>query len=172
MAYTGLQRNLLAAAEKYANLGYRVGLSNGKELIGAYECAGNNLGDWDGISFHLAGLACVDIDCSPMPDLDVLPPTLKEKSPRGLHLFYRLPDNLILIDCLPKINWKKHVDLLVSSPSQKVKYGNKKSALVKDWGGHVLVSPTNGYVRVYPDITPNISKLALAPDWLIDALTT
>ncbi len=189
MAYTGQQRFLLRDAEKYHNLGYKVAYAKGKEFLSQYEPAPVVMGwfgivqsqpvespaDFDGISLIPDGLACVDID---IPDFGVvyeeLPPTLKERTPRGWHLWYRLP----LAEMVhggtysPKIKWRPHVDLLTKAtvkPAKRSPYGGKK-ANGSPWGEHVLINPTSGYTRIWPDEMPAYSKLTLAPQWLVDAL--
>jgi hypothetical protein len=131
--YTGQQKTLLVWAQRYHDLGYKMGLASGKELIHTYEptvmatgwmgmqypVAKEQPDDWDNLSIILDGLVCVDLD---VPHFDVLPwhplpPTLKEKSPRGWHLYYRLPDGVVPTD--PKISWKPHVDLLVKGTGKK-----------------------------------------------------
>ncbi len=182
MSYSGMQTTLLVHAARYASLGYEVGFTLGKTLVGKYiqpkpvmtifgpimtQTKVEVPDQWDGISIILDGVVCVDFD---QDFVDVgwgrpLPPTLKEKSPRGYHLFYQLPSNGIY--CLePKVKWRPHVDLLSKGTSKKAtKYGKKSH-----WEGHVLCSPTPGYSRIYPDDCPHKDKLTVAPDWLLDEL--
>lgn len=187
--YTGQQRFLLQAAEKYTNLGYKVGLAKGKEYLQPYEPdtvtaswfgivktqSQNHPEDFDGVSLIPEGIVCVDID---IPDFGViwqpLPPTLKERTPRGWHLWYRLPiaDMVHGRTYSPKIKWALHVDLLTKAtgkPAKRAPYGGKK-ANGSPWGEHVLVSPTSGYTRIWPVDVPEIKKLTEAPQWLVDAL--
>lgn len=184
MSYTGFQTTLLVHAAKYAGMGYQVGYTLGKNLAGKYvkqESVMTIFGpvmtnskveppnEWDGISLLLDDLVCVDFD---QDFVDIgwgrpLPPTFKEKSPRGYHLFYRFPPNSILI-LEPKIKWQPHVDLLVvGAPKKAQKYGKKNTL----WEGHVLCSPTPGYRRVYPDEIPPKNQLTVSPDWLIEELS-
>ena len=181
--YTGQQRALLSVAEKYTNLGFKVGLSSGKELIETYEPPQMVSGwygmmypkpkeypnNWDSISIVLDGLVCVDLDT---PHFDVLqwnplPPTLKERSPRGWHLYYRLPASFIAHE--PKIQWKSDVDILVKGSSKRAsKYGKKD----KPFGGHVVCAPSTGYARIYPDEHPRQEWIPIAPNWILDVLNT
>jgi hypothetical protein len=101
-----------------------------------------------------------------------LPPTWKERSPRGWHLFYRIHDDM-RHSASPKIGWREHVDLLVKDrrkkktrPSRYEVEGDSEAV----WGEHVLTSPTQGYSRIYPDHIPAIMNLPEAPIWLLDAL--
>jgi len=190
-SYTGQQQFLLRAAQKYTDLGYKVGLAKGKTFLQEYESdtpvigwfgivsntPGQNPDDFDGISLIPHGIVCVDID---VPDFGVvyeeLPPTLKERTPRGWHLWYRLPivddrTGRIYMEWYPKIKWRPNVDLLTKGPPPK-----KKSRYVNTtggpdhWGEHILVSPTTGYKRIWPDDIPEQKLLTEAPLWLVDAL--
>lgn len=158
--------SLIQEAEKYTSLSYKVGLASGKLLVDLYKSGTTKVSSsWDGISLILDGIVCVDFDTD-FYDLGYgydLPPTLKEKTPRGYHLFYSLKDPFIIES---KINWRPKVDLLVRS-KKTVKYGAKKVDLLTE---HVLVAPTPNYVRVYPDITPPRKQLTEAPDWLMEAI--
>lgn len=197
MAYTGQQRFLLRDAQKYADLGYRVGLCKGKKFIAEYQPDEVSAGwfgmpvktqkeqptDFDGISIIPEEIACVDID---IPDFGVvyeeLPITWKERTPRGWHLWYRLP-LVIGSPWSPQIKWRPHVDLLVKATRKVI--ATKKRAIygssVDDddedepdatsvWGEHVLCSGTTGYQLVWPEAVPAKDKLTLAPQWLQDAL--
>lgn len=179
--YTGQQKTLLVWAQRYHELGYKMGLASGKELKHTYEPTQMAIGwmgmqypvakeqpdDWDNLSIILDGLVCVDLD---VPYFDVLqwnplPPTLKERTPRGWHLYYRLPEEIVMWD--PKIRWKPHVDLLVMGTGTKPsKYGRKQ----KPFGGHALCAPTPGYTRVWPEEQPRKDQLPLAPQWILDVL--
>lgn len=194
--YTGQQRFLLRDADKYLSLGYRVGLAKDKVLVKEYK---NNVTqtfwgpmqttpevdvDFNGISIIPHEIVCVDID---VPDFGVvyeeLPPTWKEKTPRGWHLWYRLP-LVIGHPWLPQIQWRKHVDLLTKAGTQAVErkfrsvYGSSRAddegeedePKGTQWGGHVLCSNTPGYVKMWPDEIPERDALPLAPQWLQDAL--
>lgn len=197
-AYTGQQRFLLRDAQRYTDLGYRVGLCKGKVLLRSYKAPTSSVGwfgiaitapadngdnDFDGISIIPDEIVCVDID---VPDFGVvyeaLPPTWKERTPRGWHLWYRLP-LVIGQPWLPQIQWRKHVDLLTKAGTIAVEkkfrsvYGSSKNDDDEEdepkgtqWGGHVLCSNTTGYQRMWPDETPAKSDLPLAPQWLQDAL--
>lgn len=171
--YTDFQRLLMQEVLNYQRLGYSVGLARGKDLT-RYRPAPESVGsDWDGISIIMDGVMCVDFDTH-FINLDsgyTLPPTWKEKSNRGMHLFYRLPNGFVGES---KIHWKENIDLLVAG-KKKVIYnasGISKSDILVErvWGQHVLVSPSKGYTRVYPDVTPAKDKLTLAPTWLMDAI--
>ena len=190
--YTGLQRFLLRDAQKYNDLGYKVGLANGKTFLRLYQpdsesgwfgikTPADNGDDFDGISLVPHGIVCVDID---VPDFGViweeLPPTFKERTPRGWHLWYLLP-SVIQIDestvSIPiwssQIKWRPHVDLLTSgapkTPKKKSRYQSTTGG-PDHWGEHVLCSGTTGYQRVWPEEVPNRDQLPLAPQWLQDAL--
>lgn len=183
MSYTGLQTSLLVEAGRYSSLGYRVGYALGKSLVGPFEEVQSvptfwgpmqqtqrtkAPDEWDGISLLLDGLVCVDFDT---PDFDVgwgrpLPSTLKEKSPRGHHLFYRLPDG---VNYDAKIKWQPHIDLLVRSADTKIKKKYGKSG--DTWGNHVICHPTPGYKRIWPDVLPNKNQLTMAPDWILEELS-
>jgi hypothetical protein len=188
-SYTGQQRFLVRDAEKYVSLGYKVGFAKGKELLSQYVPGPVAIGWWgmpiqqpietpegfDGISIIPDGLVCVDIDINDFGVIwDPLPITLKERTPRGWHLFYKLP---VPNKCLAKIKWKEHVDLLCKPgagvvPSLKKKssrYGGMKED-GSPWGEHVLISGTTGYQRIWPDDVPHFDKLTEAPLWLVDAL--
>jgi hypothetical protein len=182
MVYTGQQRFLLQAAANYSGLGYRVGFCKGKSYLGEYQTSAGNPWvqdvsyptNFDGISIIPDGIVCVDID---VPDFGVvwdgaLPPTWKERSPRGWHLFYRIHNDM-RYSASPKIGWREHVDLLVKDrrkkktrPSRYEVEGDSEAV----WGEHVLTSPTQGYSRIYPDHIPAIMDLPEAPIWLLDAL--
>lgn len=197
--YTGQQRFLLQAAQKYSELGYYVGLAKGKSFLQAYEPdtpvmgwfgivtkvqSQNNPDNFDGISLIPKGIVCVDID---IPDFGVvyeaLPPTLKERTPRGWHLWYKVPKIThingqelpepgdLLLE--PKIKWRPHVDLLTkgvpSLPKKPSRYRSTTGG-PDHWGEHILVSPTTGYTRIWPDEMPALKDLTDAPVWLLDAL--
>lgn len=189
-SYTGQQRFLLQAAEKYTNLGYKVGFAQGKEFLTVYQqpelvmtifgpvatkSTADAPEDFDGISLIPEGIVCVDID---IPDFGVvyeaLPPTLKERTPRGWHLWYRLPIAEMAHGRTysPKIKWRPHVDLLTKAtakPAKRAPYGGKK-ANGSPWGEHVLINPTSGYTRIWPENMPARKDLTEAPQWLVDAL--
>lgn len=182
MAYTGQQKLLQARAQQYTSLGYKVGLTLGKGLIGEYTDPSTSLWsglkafgvsepnkDFDGISLMLDGLVCVDFD---KPDLNIgwyyLPPTLKERTPHGYHLFYLIPsDNICKLNT--KIKWQPYVDLLTKEESTAKRRNYKNDPL--PWSAHALCSPTHGYTRVYPEEIPQKIKLAMAPDWLMEVLS-
>jgi len=199
VAYTGQQRFLLRDADKYLELGYRVGLAKDKKFLKEYKNTTTmtfwgpmqttpevNV-DFNGISIIPDEIVCVDID---IPDFSVvyeeLPPTFKEKTPRGWHLWYRLPQ-VIGAPWSPQIKWRPHVDLLTTekivtlslgSPfKRRSRYdtgddddGQDEPAIVSHWGEHVLSSGTTGYQRMWPDETPAKADLPMAPQWLQDAL--
>lgn len=187
-AYTGQQKFLLRDAQQYTDLGYRVGLCKGKAFVKEYKTdifgRVTATEEFDGISIIPHEIVCVDID---IPDFGVvweeLPPTWKERSPRGWHLWYRLP--LVIGEpWLPQIKWRPHVDLLVKAGRKAVEvkfrsvYGKRvqeeddgeDEPLGTQWGEHVLCSGTPGYKRVWPDEVPHRDQLPLAPQWLQDAL--
>jgi hypothetical protein len=179
MPFTGQQSSLFQAAQRYIDLGYTVGLTKGKSLVmddfvpnvksafGRHQA--NTPSDFDGISIIPDRIVCVDID---VPDFsmfwDPLPPTWKEKTPRGFHLFYSLQGS----DYSSKIKWLPHVDLLVKSNVGKSRPGYSKrpdgSEII--WGEHVICSPTPGYTCIYPDQIPENKDLTPAPTWLIEAI--
>lgn len=82
-SYTGQQRFLLREAEKYIQLGYIAGFCKGKEFLGSYVDQFIPE-EFDGISLIPEGMVCVDIDVTDFGVVgEDLPPTLKEKTPRG-----------------------------------------------------------------------------------------
>lgn len=169
-------RRLLSEGLRYKDhLGYTVGLAKDKKLIQHLE-GPKHLPDpntWNNISLVLEDIVCVDFDdCM---SLDVgwdreLPPTLKERSPRGFHLFYRISYSSYIFPVYSRIKWKSNIDLLVRNADNKrsVKYADDDSQ--PPFGGHVIISPSNGYKRVYPDEVPRFEKLTPAPKWLMDEL--
>ncbi len=190
MAYTGQQRYLLQAAEKYTNLGYKIGFAKGKEYLGGYKETTSTVmtffgptitvteeppEGFDGLSLVPDGIVCVDFDINDFGVIwEPLPPTLKERTPRGWHLWYRLPIAEMVHGRTysPKIKWHPHVDLLTKAtvkPVKRAPYGGKK-ANGSPWGEHVLVNPTSGYTRVWPADMPSFNNLTEAPQWLVDAL--
>jgi hypothetical protein len=153
---------LAVAAEHYLQLGYQVGTSYGKELVDDHYSPFNNPKRWDSISIILDGLACVDLDrFTSLGERFVLPPTWKERSPRGLHYLYRLPARF---RGTTKIGWKTNIDLLMKTASKSTPYG------ATAWQGHVLCSPSKGYTRLTPKAIPRKNELPLAPGWLLDYL--
>jgi len=154
--------NLLnAAASHYIRLGYQIGITKQKALVDESFSPYIPCDSWDGITIILNGLICVDMDC--FTNLGYkLPPTLKERSPRGLHYFYRLPLGRRRVS---KIGWIKNVDLLTQTPNKKLLYSSKR-----DFEGHVVCSPSKGYSRLYPNTTPHKMLLPMAPDWLLEAM--
>lgn len=181
--YTGLQSTLLVEAARLCSLGYKVGFAHNKKFISEYEReetvqaifgpyntivrgAPTNGEEWDGISIIPEGVVCVDFDT---PDFDVgwgrpLPPTLKERTPRGYHLYYSLPTGDFIYE--PKIKFTKNVDLLVKGRIKK-RYGGRKE---ETWGNHVVCHPTPGYKRIWPDTVPHVDDLPRAPDWIIELI--
>lgn len=131
-------------------------------------------------------LCCVDID-SPrwnLPGGCTLPPTLKEKSPRGLHLIYRLPSDFVPTQG-SKIKWRPGIDLLIGTRSDVehcaqdnylhrsvyddvVVDNDQRVKTYSAFENHVLCSPTEGYARVWPEGLQDVSDLSLAPKWLLD----
>jgi len=167
--YNGQQISLHTQALRYIDLGYSVGMAKGKEYLGHFDQDESRLPpECDGISFVPDGIVCIDYDCD-FKDLgwrrDV-PPTLKEKTPRGWHLFYQLPKNPRDY-WKPVIEWQKDIDLLVNDGRERP-YKNKSI----HWARHILVSPTPGYKRIYPDQVPQKDKLTIAPEWLIKEITS
>jgi hypothetical protein len=151
------------AANLYSNLNYRIGMTKGKELVLDHYTRYIDNESWDRISIILDGMVCVDLDrFVSLGNEFALPETLKERSPRGLHFFYRLPHGF---KGSSKIGWKKNVDLLTLD-SVNLIYRNPN----KMWQGHVLCSPSKGYSRLYPKAMPEKSQLPVAPDWILDAL--
>ena len=200
MAYTGLQRTLISRATAYTKLGYKIGFAKGKAFLGEYKensqtvmtmfgpyVTGTEVDapeGFDGISVIPEGFVCVDLDVNDFGVIwmGALPPTWKERTPRGWHLFYSLPAPVYAMGMrgtpprTTKIKWQPHVDLLIKDEPNpnKVKrrspYGGKKDD-GSPWGEHVLISPTPGYTLRYPEgeCLPK-DKLTLAPQWLVDAL--
>lgn len=192
MAYTGLQRTLISKATEYTKLGYKIGFAKGKAFLAEYKLPPAVMTMWgpfqqgepetpedfDGISIIPEGIACVDLDINDFGVIWMgsLPPTWKERTPRGWHLFYNLPIAEMVHgrEYTTKIKWQPHVDLLVKEPPKPKKKRSAYSGMKDDgspWGEHVLISPTPGYERRWPqDSCPVKDKLAMAPQWLIDAL--
>lgn len=169
VSYRGQQVSLHAQALRYIDLGYLVGMAKGKEYLGPLDGDEKHLpAECDGISFIPDGMVCIDYDCD-FKDLgwrrDV-PPTLKEKTPRGWHLFYRLPSKP-REHWKPVIEWQENVDLLVNDGRERP-YKSKSL----HWARHILVSPSTGYRRIYPDQIPEKDKLTMAPDWLIQEVSS
>ncbi len=163
--YRGKQRHLARFVDELRRKGYDVSYAKGKALVTDH--------DWDGIGVRLTGLVCVDFDCMFYDIGHELPPTWKERSPNGLHLFYRLRDDVAgKAKC--KIKWKPGVDLLVPTASAGQKYGTREEdgGMSNVWGGHVIVAPTPGYVCVNPSEAPMRDQLPFAPAWLEKALTS
>lgn len=156
------------AADHYVRLGYRIGVTKNKILVaeprGVPRLNGDPVLDpksWDGISIILDGLVCVDMDR--FTNLGVeLPPSLKERSPRGLHFLYRLPPNY---KGQTIIGWRKNVDLLTRNIHAKSRYNSDGA-----FEGHVLCSPSKGYSRLYPYAIPARNALPIAPNWLLDMM--
>lgn len=160
---------LMIEANKLTNLGYEVGLASGKSLVDTFHAGmqAQFLGNIDAISVILNDLVCVDFDTHMHMDVgwgNDLPYTWKEKSPRGCHLFYRLPyDSLSRRET--KVKWKPDVDLLTRGKTMRSRYGVSQTA-----SAHVLVAPSPGYRKIYPDATPHHDELPMAPDWLVEAI--
>lgn len=180
MAYTGQQHALLAAAAHYHKKGYSVGLAKGKAFVEQFlpsdphRMQTNASMQFDGISVIPDGIVCVDFD---EPDFGLidepLPPTWKERTRRGWHLFYRLPVTTVIKKRgSAKIAWRKHVDLLVKTDSDEEKVVTYGRGAQNDepWMRHVLVSPTEGYQLIWPEEVPTKQELTEAPDWIIDAI--
>jgi hypothetical protein len=195
--YTGLQRTLISKAGEYVKLGYRIGFSKGKAFLSEYVVSTTTVmtmfgpyqtqgeveapDDFDGISVIPEDFVCVDIDVNDFGVIWMgsLPPTWKERTPRGWHLFYNIPAPIFAMGqrCSPerttKIKWQPHVDLLIKGPPPKNKKRSAYSGMKEDgspWGEHVLISPTPGYERKWPEDKPKKTELAMAPQWLVDAL--
>ncbi len=170
--------NLAGTAHRYVALGYSVGFAKAKTLVSEFRGDVPH-GKFDGISIILDDLVCVDFDTHLSMDLGWgcdLPPTWKEKTPRGFHLFYLLENNSpnpcdifgeIKLQGSPKreskIKWKPNVDLLVKG-RKPVRYGG---AIAQ---AHALCYPTPGYSLIHPDIPPPKDELTPAPSWLLDAV--
>lgn|SRR5512135_2543394 len=197
-SYTGQQQFLLQSAQRYTDLGYKIGLAKGKEFLGLYQPDSVVSGwfgmpiktqqeqpstDFNAISLIPDGVVCVDFD---EPDFGLvwepLPPTWKERTPRGWHLFYYL-DPEVRDQVKPKVKWRASVDLLVvpgkdiepdtMKSEQLLRYNRKKTPDQPNggtWARHVLISRSDGYKLVWPDEVPPLSKLTPAPDWLVQQL--
>jgi hypothetical protein len=177
MALDRWQRTLLLShANRYIDKNYRVGLCDGKAFLKEYSPQGPET-EFDGISIIPEQIACVDFDCD-FKDLGWgrdLPVTWKEKTPRGWHLFYKLPEGKFE----PRIHFKPDVDLLtkpkgVAWQQKLTQYLNKSSKTTRGpdhWGEHILCSPTPGYRCVWPNEALDFdTQLTPAPTWLIDTL--
>ena len=196
MAYTGLQRTLLSKAGEYVRLGYKIGFARGKEFLGEYVVPTimtvfgpvqhgepDAPEDFNGISLIPEGIVCVDLDINDFGVIwmGALPPTWKERTPRGWHLFYNIHAPIYAMGQrgspprTTKIKWQPHVDLLTKDdPVPKAKKRSPYSGMKEDgspWGEHVLISPTPGYERRWPEESCcHKDKLSMAPVWLMDAL--
>lgn len=175
----------LQYAEHYYQLGYTVGLSIGKRLITTFEyqraLASRGIDrwyqnyvslfgqEWDSISIILNDLVCVDLDTQDIKIYDEMPPTWTEKTPRGLHYFYRLPRDGRPYTC--QISYRPHMDLLVKRKQPNTPYGNLNGDTTT-WYGHALIAPSKSYLRLKPSGKDIIKKneLPLAPSWITDAL--
>lgn len=157
-----LQRLLLQQKITYEQLGYQIGFCYGKEVANV---DGSPLGKyWNGISIIPDGIVCVDFDDSSIKIEQDLPATFHEKSPRGYHFFYRLPNNCVE----PIIGWRSKIDLLTKG--KKIQYDYDGDSFGPTWARHVLVSPTPGYTRISSPVVPDINNLTMAPQWLLDIL--
>jgi hypothetical protein len=153
---------LLEAAARYWHLGYQIGATSSKVLIASdYRSLYTRSKKWDGISIVLDGIVCVDFDRFLNLDEYELPATLKERSPRGLHFFYRLPEGFAGTS---KIAWRKNVDILTKQ-NRSIDYGPYQK-----FKGHVLCSPSKGYSRLSSSRTPKKADLPIAPQWILDAM--
>lgn len=173
--------SLISEARKFVALGYEVGLTHGKNLIGNFSIdstmiqRGKGPDEVNGISIILTDIVCVDFDSDLSMDLGWgydLPSTLKERSPRGFHLFYQLNVSDFSIK-ESKIKWKPNVDLLTKGKTMRIKNYDEDSSIEdgsKTAQAHVLVAPSSGYRRIYPDVTPAKDQLTMAPDWLQNAI--
>lgn len=196
--YTGLQRSLISKAGEYVNLGYKIGFARGKEFLGEYTVTTTTVmtmfgphvvsaeveppEGFNGISVIPEDFVCVDLDVNDFGVIWMgsLPPTWKERTPRGWHLFYNIPAPIYAMghrispQRTTKIKWQSHVDLLIKGPPPKSKKKSVYDGMKEDgspWGEHVLISPTPGYERKWPmDACPPKDKLTMAPQWLVDAL--
>ena len=158
--------SLVVAAQHYKRLGYSVGLTNGKTLVDHYSRHQSlPMDEWNGISLVLNKIVCVDFDT--LLHMDVgwdreLPISLREKSPNGIHLFYRLPEDG---EWQTRIKWKRDIDLLVQDSEGGAKPYHDGTTMTPD--RHVLVSPTPGYRRLFPNHIPELADVTMAPDWLL-----
>ena len=166
VGYNGERRNLLQVARQMVNKGWQIGLADGKSFVEEpnWKESDNDILKWDfdGISVIIdKELIVVDIDAPhwSLPGYRVLPPTFKEKSPRGVHLFYHAPSSSI---GYTRVKWVPNVDLLTQDQGDDWYDGHY-------FEGHVLLAPTQGYTRIWPDHPPDRMSLTVAPDWLIEA---
>lgn len=167
-----MEARLLLEAARYASLGYKVGLAGGKAFLAPYRPGTKTLGaNVDGISVIMDRIVCVDFDCD-FKDLGWrrdLPYTWKEKTRRGWHLFYRLP---AVGKFTSRVHWQEDVDLLTCdhpTSKRRTRYQSDDGD-EQPWGQHVIVSPTPGYRRVWPDSVPAKHELTEAPSWLLEQL--
>ena len=179
--YTGKQQFLLNHGVQMRKLGWRVGLARSNktllcELIGARNLYIGK--DWDSLSIIMdEQLVVVDIDALTyeIPYGYDLPPTLKERSRRGTHLFYQLPKG----DYACRIKRWTNVDLLVreekDEASEYIVYNEKEDGektIRHPWVSHVLCSPSTNYSLVWPDALPHRNEITQAPEWLIKEVTS
>lgn len=107
-------------------------------------------------------LLVVDIDTRECVSAELLPPTWKHRTPRGWHLFYRLPvsakDGVTTIKALP------YIDLFCA----------KGHAYASHQSPHILIPPSEGYREVYhpgPGKGPiPANALPYAPQWLVEQM--
>jgi hypothetical protein len=172
--YFGYQKHLMDTVLQYQALGYSMALSKGKNIT-THMPMPVSLGlDWDGVSIIMDKLVCVDFDTIDLDIGEILPPTWKEKTRRGYHLFYRVPTGFV---GQPKIGWKPNVDLLFYGTTSKfancslaLGYGGTRDTPQRPWGKHVLVAPTNGYSMLYPEKPFALAELPMAPSWLLKTI--
>lgn len=170
--YHGKRIELVQSARRLDSLGWEVGFAKGKgpafHLNDVLSRDDRQIAQmkFDGISIILDdNLIVVDIDAMTwsLPPYCVLPPTLKERSKRGIHLFYDCPKGI----GTTKIKWAPNVDILCAEMLDEYDdgYGYGQS----DWGQHVICSPTDGYSLIWPEEFPRREDIARAPDWLVAA---
>jgi hypothetical protein len=176
--YTGKQRYLIGHGVHMRRLGWRVGLARKdktllRELAGARDK--HIGGDWDALSIIMdERLVVVDFDKRTwkIPAHCHLPPTLRERSRRGWHLFYTLPEGSYRC----RIKRWPDVDLLVREVREEAeapttRYYDSGAGTFNPWVSHVLCSPSDGYELVWPDALPARAELTQAPPWLVDEVT-
>ena len=164
--HKGPLTNLTEEAHKLNCLGWSTNFTKEKGIV--FDTA-----EATGISITVdPNLVVVDIDSTrwELPWGCILPPTMKERSPRGWHLFYNTE-----IPLGTQIKKWPNIDLLgglenYSSPQFYAQdKGKKDNRDFPPWERHVLCSPTPGYSLVCPDKFPNRKEITQAPSWLVEA---
>jgi hypothetical protein len=178
IGYTGKQRALLKYALQLREMGWNIGLARKDktlcmELQGlpwrtVLQQTGN---DWEAISIMMDDtLLVVDIDARTWPQSLVFPPTLKERTRKGWHLYYDLPEGG---NYKCRIKHWENVDLLIREDTTSPETATQYPTFYEDgeewnpWVSHVLCHPSDNYTLVYPDQWLPRKEITAAPEWLV-----